>query len=204
MQRYTEIVLIKEIDGGSEAGVEKNFIAIKLANFVIDGESEVLSAHLSLDVGVATYESLEDDAEPTFTRQLVVDVIVNGDDVSVSVTEDDNAPANSEYSVSDLFYRALAQRYGINYEILVEGYYLLGKMTEYLPIAEGVINWLATIEIPEGKFDIVALVQLVGGELISTDNNGNYSINISIFIAFSSIAIECMRNFMPNYCTNST
>lgn len=175
----TEIVLIKEIDGGSEAGVEKNFIAIKLANFVIDGKSEVLSAHLSLDVGVATYESLEDDAEPTFTRQLVVDVIVNGDDVSVSVTEDDNAPANSEYSVSDLFYRALAQRYGINYEILVEGYYLLGKMTEYLPIAEGVINWLATIEIPEGKFDIVALVQLVGGELISTDNNGNYSINIS-------------------------
>lgn len=153
----SEIVLIKEIETDNDFTYDKNFIAINLGYVKIDGTGEELEAYFSLDLGYATYDSVEEDAEPVFEEQVLIELIVKGEDVSISIT-DNSGSTESDEELSNVFYGAIASMMGISYDEFVELVYVSGKTTALTSVIEGVFNFVASIQPSEGNVNILALI----------------------------------------------
>ena len=161
----SELVLIKEIETDKDSTYDKQFIAVNAGYIKIDGTGETLEAYFSLDLGIATYDSKEEGAVPTFEQQLLIEVIVNGEDVSVSVN-DNGTCDEDDVKLSETFYTAIASAMGMTYDQLVESVYVSGKVSAFMPLIQGVVD--SFMAIPEGN---VGILSLIANEIIVHEGN---------------------------------
>ena len=165
----SDITLIKELYGGDEDSTyEKNYLAIKLGYLKINGESELLDANLSFEIGVASYDSLSEDAEPIFYSEIALDLIVLGEQVSVSLNEDGEL-TEGDYELSEQFYTALASVFGMEYDEFVDSVYVGEKISQILPLLQGLVDLVG--EIPEPALGLEMLLTLIGENIVVQDGN---------------------------------
>ena len=172
--RDTEIIHINEIHSGSDVTYEKQYTAVKVAYIEINGEGESLYANVHLEIGTATYDTLEEGAVPTFESESDISVIVNGESVAVAVTK--NGESSSEnYNLTDMFYQSLASELGISYEMLTEIVYVLNEESDALAILMGAIN--STAAATDGA-DLSGIAQAIIDGFVDIDGN-NYKVDFT-------------------------
>ena len=174
----SEIIIIKEFVGG-ESTYDKNALAIRVAYLKVDGVSDEFYAHLSLDLGLLTYDSLADDAVPTFENQLVVDLIVNGDEVYLALTEDGEKSEN-EAELNEVFYTALASCLGMSYDEYVESVYVAQKVTECLPFVQEIVQTIVTLGSEEINPILPTILSFIGENVIVVEGN-KYTFDVAGF-----------------------
>ncbi len=172
----TEIIFIDEIE--SEDGATKRFIAIDLTCFELSGKEEELSARITFELGIATLDASSEETEPAFSTEMLVDIFVNGDDVSVSITEGDDLES-SDIDLTEEFYGYIAEQFGMTYEELAETYYLLEKVTEYLPVLERLLDWLMSVQLPESTEGFDTVTALIYDAVVTVDDDGYYHLDVS-------------------------
>ncbi|MBQ7344109.1 MAG: hypothetical protein IJW53_05050 [Clostridia bacterium] len=172
----TEIIFIDEIE--SEDGTAKRFIAIDLTRFELSGKEEELSARITFELGIATLDASSEETEPVFSTEMLVDIFANGDDVSVSITEGDDLES-SDIDLTEAFYGYIAEQLGMTYEELAETYYLLEKVTEYLPVLESLLDWLTSVQLPEGAEGFDTVTALIYDAVVTVDDDGYYHLDVS-------------------------
>ena len=175
----TDVILIKEIVSDEDIECYKNALALKVGNLTVDGEGEKLYAYLSLDLGLLSYDSAEDDAEPTFSRQLVIDVIIDGDQVSLAITEDGQTNEGSG-DLSEIFYTALASCYGMTYEQFVEATYVGGKIAECAPFVQSIIGTITTLGSTEINPILPDIMALISENVVIIEGN-KYTVDLAGF-----------------------
>ena len=184
----SQLVLVKELSDYTANNGYKNFISFKVANAYVSGEGEALAAHLELKIGVAEYElndttSANDITAPTFSSFAECNIYVSGEDVSLQIANLGEQMNESSAKLSTVFYNAVAEMLGVSYENLVEMAYLGSLAQNYLPLAEGVIEAIASIKLPEVNTNVAELIALIGGSVVTESvlPNGNtrYSFDVS-------------------------
>jgi len=174
-----QIILIDEIVTGEESTYDKQYIAVKTGYLEINGEGENIYALFNIELGIASYDSLDQDAIPTFENHITVDVIVNGEDVSVAVTENEELNEGS-YNLSEVLYTALASSMNMTYDQFKELVYVGGKANALIPLIQGIVDTIVSIEMPEGSFNLASLLSLVV-EIEELENGAIYRLNFSEF-----------------------
>ena len=198
----TEIIFIDELK--DVEGDEKRFIAIDLTRFELNGEGDDLYARITFAVGIASVDPTAQGADPVFDTQLLVDVIAYGDDVSVSVTEDGGV-TESEIDLTEQFYGYIAENFGMTYDELAEAYYLVEKLADYLPVVEGVIDWLSNIELPDDALGFDGIYDLIFDEVITVDEDGYYHFNLADLAAvIESIQDRAVSEIIDTYFGKGT
>lgn len=172
----TEIVFIDEIE--SDDGVTKRYIAIDLTCFELSGKGEELYAHVTFELGIATLDPTVEGAEPVLSTQMLVDLYATGDDVSVAITEGENLE-NSDVDLTEEFYGYIAEKFGMTYDELAEVYYIVGKVAEYLPVIEDILESIPSVELPDGSNGLNVFISAVYDDLVSVDDDGYYYIDLA-------------------------
>ena len=172
--RDTEIIHINEIHSGDDVTYEKQYTAVKVAYIEINGEGESLYANVHLEIGTATYDTLEEGAVPTFESESDISVIVNGESVAVAVTKNGESSSES-YNLTDMFYQSLASELGISYEMLTEIVYVLNEESDALAILMGAIN--STAAATDGA-DLSGIAQAIIDGFVDIDGN-NYKVDFT-------------------------
>ena len=147
---------------------DHEYLALHLGQIEINGEGDELYAYINLNLGVVRYSGPEASITPTFDETTKIIVIVNGEDVFVSIDEDGYGEAN--FTLSRLFYDAVASSYGMTYEQFVEAVYVSGKTSALIPVFEGMLEGLADIVIPEGA-SFEEILNLIADEIVVVDGN---------------------------------
>lgn len=198
----TEIIFIDEIE--SEDGTSKRFIAIDLTRFELSGKEEELSARITFELGIATLDASSEETEPVFSTQMLVDIFADGDDVSVSVTEGDELN-NTDVDLTEEFYGYIAERFGMTYEELAETYYLVEKITEYLPVLESLIDWLMSVKLPEGNEGSNTVTALIYDAIVTVDDSGYYHLDVEGLIeVVESLQDKTVAEMIDSYFGNGT
>ncbi len=177
-----ELIMVKEINDGTVTQYEKNYLAIELAHIEIDGKRDELYARFSLNLGVATYDTREKDAQPTFENKLLVDVIVDGEDVSVAIT-DKGESENVSFQLSEALYNVLAENLNMSYEEFSRMIYIGGGVVSYLPMAEGILDYISSVKLPEGDVDVSVMAPVLGEDVIVAEGN-TYKLDLSALVEF--------------------
>ena len=174
-----EIILIKSIEHvpSGDREYSKDYIAINPGYVLISGEGEDIYAYISFTMGMASYEDAGEDALPTYEEQIEFTLMVDGEDVAVSLKENDQISSNS-YRLTELFYDALENSFGIRYDDLVEAIYVSGKSAALIPVIQGAIDAMSEVVLPEGGADLEKLLNLIAGELVEVEGN-TYKLNIA-------------------------
>ena len=175
--KNSEIVLVKEIETEKDISYNKEFLAIKLGYVEINGEGEELYAYFTCDLGVASYRGPYADAVPEFDSQTTITVIVDGENVSVAITEDGES-GEEDYNLSKLFYSAMASSFGMTYEQFEELAYVNGKISECMPFVENIIGTIVTLGSDEVEPMLPILLSLIGENVIVEEDN-KYSFNLA-------------------------
>ncbi len=163
--RDTDLIIVKELDNGSSVSERKQFVAIDLAYLKIDGEAEAFYAIMHLDLGVATYENMTEGTVPSFDDQIVIDVVVLGEEVFVTI-EEDGEVNEEQVNLSELFYDSLASSLNVSDEQLNELLYMYSELAEKFPIAEALLGVEVT--------DLEDAIKVVFDALVVEDDNGYY------------------------------
>ena len=169
----SEITLIKEIETESDISYNKDFFAINLGYIEINGEGEELYAYFSCDLGVARYVGPDADAIPAFDGKTTITVIVNGENVSIAVTEDGDF-GEADYNMSDIFYGAMASCFGMSYEQFKELTYVHGKVNECLPFVESIVETVVTLGSDKVDPILPAIISLVGENVVFKQGDKYY------------------------------
>ena len=175
----SEIILIKSIEHvpSGDREYSKDYIAINPGYVLISGEGDDIYAYISFTMGMASYDDAGEDALPTYEEQIEFTLMVDGEDVAVSLKENDQISSNS-YRLTELFYDALENSFGISYDELVEAIYVSGKSAALIPVIQGAIDAISEVVLPEGGADLEKLLNLIAGELVEVEGN-TYKLNIA-------------------------
>ncbi len=194
----SELVLVRELDNYENDQGYKNFIAFNLAQVYVGGGDE-LTAYVKLNVGVASFildgtVLPEDIAKPTeFDSVLTLELYVNGEDVSIAAGEDGQVNEMTA-ELSRAFYDGIAGMIGITYDDLVELVYVAGVAENYLPIAEGVINAIASIELPEANADALEIVSAIAGSCVVSETQPDGSVVYSLDLTALAELVETYKD----------
>lgn len=194
----SELVLVRELDNYENDQGYKNFIAFNLAQVYVGGGDE-LTAYVKLNIGVASFildgtVLPEDIASPTeFDSVLTLEFYVNGEDVSIAVGED-GVVNETTAELSRAFYDGIAGMIGITYDELVELVYVAGVAENYLPIAEGVINAIASIKLPEANADALEIVSAIAGSCVVSETQPDGSVIYSLDLTALAELVETYKD----------
>lgn len=167
----TEIIFIQEIEKDGGNGNAKQFIAIDLTRLDINGTGDEIAVHIDFELGVATVEDYTEGTEPVFTSQSVVSIFLEGDDLSVALTEN-GSTENGEYDITEQFYTYIASYLGMSYEELAETYYLVCKIVDYLPALEELLEMFGSVELPTDAPDLSPIVNTLLDSVVTVDEDG--------------------------------
>ncbi len=198
----TEILLVQEIE--SQDGANKRFIAIDLACFELDGKTDDLAAYISFNLGVAEFNELAEGEKPEFTSYSLVNIVVYGDDVSVYVTENDQL-STDEFNLTEEFYGYIANNLGMTYDELKEACYLAEKLIEFLPILEGVVDWIGNIEINDSTIDYESIIKSFVDEIVYVDEEGYSHLDLnSLAELIESLGDKTVADMIDEYFGKGT
>ena len=175
----SEITLIKEIETDSDVTYNKEFLAINLGYIEINGEGEELYAYFSCDLGMARYSGPDADATLEFDGQTTITIIVEGEDISIAITEEGDS-GEADYKMSELFYSSLASSFGMSYEQFKELAYVSGKASTFMPFVETIIDTIVTLGSDNVDPLLPSLISLIGENVIAKEGN-KYSIDFTGF-----------------------
>ena len=183
-----EIILIKSIERvpSGDREYSKDYIAINPGYVLISGEGDEIYAYISFTMGMASYEDAGEDALPTYEEQIEFTLMVDGEDVAVSLKENDQISSNS-YRLTELFYNALEHSFGIRYDELIEAIYVSGKSAALIPVIQGAIDAMSEVVLPEDGAGLEKLLDLIAGELVEVEGN-TYKLNIAAISKFVEAA----------------
>ena len=171
-----DLIVLNELDTDGAVSGTKSHLALDLAKLLIDGKGEDLYAQIVLNVGVASYDSVATNAQPSFENKLALSVIVNGDNVYLTLDENNEVSADN-FSLSEKFYGALANYLGITYDQLVEIIYVAGQLEEYIPIINKVIDTVSAVEVIS-DVDLTVPSVVLGDDVITVQDN-DYILDLS-------------------------
>ena len=199
----TQLLLVQEFEA-DDGSTDKKFVAIELACFEINGKTDDLVAYISLNLGLADFKELAEGEKPEFTKYMTVNIVVNGDDVSLAVTENDDL-TNDEFALSEKLYGYVANNFGISYEQLAEAYYLIGKLEDYLPVVEGLIEWIQSAELPENSVDFSSAITAIIDCIVYVDENGYSHLDLSALVdMIKSISDTTVADMVDEYFGKGT
>ncbi len=194
----SELALVRELNNYENNQGYKNFIAFNLAQVYVGGGDE-LTAYVKLNIGVASFilddTVLPEDIEkPTeFDSVLTLELYVNGEDVSIAVGEDGEVNEMTA-ELSRAFYEGIAGMIGVTYDELVEMVYVAGVVENYLPIAEGVINAIASIQLPEVNADALEIVSAIAGSCVVSETQPDGSVVYSLDLTALAELVETYKD----------
>lgn len=186
------IVFVTELDEYDEDNNgEKFFLALNLANAEIKNENSVVTGLLEVEFGTASkvidgsVPAKEVTAPETFDKAGAIEIYLNGNDISISVTLD-GVENSQDITVNEVFYSAVAEMLGMTYDDLVTAIYLGNKAMDVIPSAMAIVSVLDSIELPEISDEYTEALSLlfanVAQNIITseTDADGNTIYNVDM------------------------
>ncbi|MBE6536788.1 MAG: hypothetical protein E7673_02420 [Ruminococcaceae bacterium] len=189
----SNIALVRELSDYTNANGDKMFIAFKVAEAQLSSDGIAAKGYLKLEFGTAaklldgSVPSGEVEMPATFDNAGALEIYLNGNDVSISVEFDGVTTFEDELTVNEVFFSAIAEALGMEFEELVTAIYLSDRAGELTDTVMALISALDKIELPEADTDSLtdlgALLSLVAGNIVkaSTELDGStvYTLNVN-------------------------
>ena len=188
----TTFIYLRELEDYTYAEGTKSSIAINVANAVIDITDSHLTANLALDFGIATFSVGEEAETPLFTSVFTVSATLDGDALTLEVTENEEPNPDINVDITETFYSSIAGMLGLSYEQLVEAVYVGGELVSYSPILESMVNIIASIEVTIPVMDLSVVISAIQDKVFVTTEEGKNT-RIELDIAALTQLVESLE-----------
>lgn len=188
----TTFIYLRELEDYTYAEGTKTSVAIKVANAVIDITDSHLTANLALDFGIATDSVDGEGATPVFSAMFTVNATLDGDALTLEVTENEEPNPDINVDITEAFYSSIAGMLGLSYEQLVEAVYVGGELVSYAPILESMVNIIASIEVTIPVMDLSTVISAIQDKVFVTTEEGKNT-RIELDIAALTQLVESLE-----------
>ena len=163
----------------AEVNGKKVYVSVDVAEALIESVDGVLAGHIKLEFETYTVELDGTEKADEVTGQLnqgALYLCVNGEAISIELTEFDGSKMTAESTLSELVYTAVAQAMGITYNDLMDIAYICTEISNVVPkLAQLASATVASAISPEYIESVETLFTLFGENVIvqTKDASGN-------------------------------
>lgn len=210
----SEIVMVRELSDYTYGDTGyKRFVVFNLAEATLSGKDATLYGHIKLELTLyeADIDATTSAGDITFgedataLKTATLYLYVNGDAISLEMTDPDGDVETESASLNDEFYAALGEMFGLDADMMVELSYIARELGELAPIAEAIFNAIATADVPTISEDYVAglgeMFSLIGANIVEATTEGDNTVYTLNLEAFGALIDEVSGKTVAAYLT---
>ncbi|MBQ9131475.1 MAG: hypothetical protein IJX62_03270, partial [Clostridia bacterium] len=193
----THLIYIKDIEDETYEKGSQTFVALELAEVVLDGTAEAPAGHVKLEISTWVVESGAAVADGVVkgedALEAAVYIYLDGNNVSVEVEPFQGEGYEGELDLDELLHSALSELFGIPEETMASMMFVGSELVEYLPVMIGLLekaqNGVLGIS-PDYIAKIHLISSIIEKELLTSVKNGNntvYTLNVEALKGFLAL-----------------